>query len=30
RSQSKGSIFNNIIVRMVNADKIYQYKIVCA
>jgi transposase-like protein len=30
RSQSKGSIFNNIIVRMVNADKIYQQKIVCA
>lgn len=29
RSQSKGSIFNNIIARMVHADKIYQYEIIC-
>ena len=29
RSQSKSSIFNNIIARMVNADKIYQQNIIC-
>lgn len=29
RSQSKQNIFNNLIVRMVNADKIYQDQIIC-
>lgn len=29
RSQSKQSIFNNIIERMMNSDKIYQSKFVC-
>jgi transposase-like protein len=30
RSQSKNSIFNNLIVRMVQADKINQHQIICA
>ncbi|HZJ35490.1 MAG TPA: IS1595 family transposase, partial [Gillisia sp.] len=30
RSQSKGTIFNNLIVRMVKADKIYQKEIICS
>ena len=30
RSQSKKTIFNNLIVRMVQADKINQHQIVCA
>ncbi|TXD61319.1 IS1595 family transposase, partial [Polaribacter sp. IC066] len=30
RSQSKKNIFNNLIVRMVKADKIYQAKIICS
>ncbi|PCH70254.1 MAG: IS1595 family transposase [Bacteroidales bacterium] len=30
RSQSKQSIFNNIIERMVKSDKIYQSKFICA
>jgi transposase-like protein len=30
RSNSKQNIFNNLIVKMVNADKLYQNKIVCA
>lgn len=29
RSQSKQNIFNNLIGRMVNADKIYQHQIIC-
>lgn len=29
RSQSKASIFNNLIVRMVKADKINQYELIC-
>jgi len=29
RSQTKSSIFNNIIARMVNSDKIYQQNIIC-
>jgi transposase-like protein len=29
RSQSKSSIFNNIIVRMMNSDKIHQQNIIC-
>ena len=30
RSQSKSSIFNNIIVRMVNSNKTYQQNIICS
>jgi transposase-like protein len=30
RSQSKATVFNNLIKRMVKADKIYQAQIVCA
>jgi hypothetical protein len=30
RSQSKATIFNNLIVRMVKADKIYQKEIICS
>ncbi len=30
RSQSKRTIFNNLIVRMVKADKIYQKEIICS
>lgn len=30
RSQSKQNIFNNLIVKMVNADKLYHHQIVCA
>jgi len=30
RSQSKQNIFNNLIVRMVKANKIYQTEIICA
>lgn len=30
RSQSKEAIFNNLIVRMVKSDKIYQSKIICS
>jgi transposase-like protein len=30
RSNSKQNIFNNLIVKMVNADKLYQNQIVCA
>ena len=29
RSQSKNNIFNNLIVRMVKANKIYQSELVC-
>ncbi len=29
RSQSKQNIFNNFVSRMVDADKIYQAKLVC-
>jgi len=29
RSQSKSSIFNNLIVRMVNADRINQHQLIC-
>ena len=30
RSQSKSNIFNNLIERMVNSDKIYQNKLICS
>ena len=30
RSQSKVNIFNNLIERMVKADKIYQTKLICS
>ena len=30
RSQSKETVFNNIIKRMVKADKLYQSKIICS
>jgi hypothetical protein len=30
RSRSKVNIFNNLIERMVKADKIYQTKIICS
>jgi len=30
RSQSKNSIFNNLITKMVNSDKIYQQQIICS
>lgn len=30
RSQSKNTVFNNLIARMVKADKIYQSQIVCS
>ncbi|NQY11828.1 MAG: IS1595 family transposase, partial [Flavobacteriales bacterium] len=29
-SQSKSNIFNNLIERMVNSDKIYQNKLICS
>lgn len=29
RSQNKATIFNNLLNRMINADKIYQYQIIC-
>lgn len=30
RSQSKGTIFNNLITKMVNKDKVYQKELICA
>jgi hypothetical protein len=30
RSNSKKNIFNNLIIRMVKAEKIYQSKIICS
>ena len=29
RSQSKNTIFNNLITKMINSDKIYQSEIIC-
>ena len=30
RSQSKGTIFNNLITKMVNKEKVYQKELICA
>ncbi|MFL0091201.1 IS1595 family transposase, partial [Tenacibaculum maritimum] len=30
RSQSKNTIFNNLITKMVNRDKIHQSEIICS